>query len=245
MGAQSKAPFMMEVATRTDADKKGGHLARDAKTGGLLLRESAQCPEADEKAFQDVTKYRFFNTNNLWVDLVALKDIFEKNGGCIPLPVMQNAKTVDPRDKKSTPVLQLETAMGAAISCFEGASAIVVPRERFAPVKTTNDLLALRSDAYQVTPDQRIVLVPARAGVPPTIKLDGRYKFVDAMETMMPEGASSLVGCRSLTVEGEVVFAKGCVFLGNVLVRNRGDGPKQLPADTYGCDTVKRTIVDL
>merc|ERR1711972_991246 len=152
MGAQSKAPFMMEVATRTDADKKGGHLARDAKTGGLLLRESAQCPEADEKAFQDVTKYRFFNTNNLWVDLVALKDIFEKNGGCIPLPVMQNAKTVDPRDKKSTPVLQLETAMGAAISCFEGASAIVVPRERFAPVKTTNDLLALRSDASRSHP---------------------------------------------------------------------------------------------
>merc|ERR1711972_966641 len=187
MGAQSKAPFMMEVATRTDADKKGGHLAKDAKTGGLLLRESAQCPEADEKAFQDVTKYRFFNTNNLWVDLVALKDIFEKNGGCIPLPVMQNAKTVDPRDKKSTPVLQLETAMGAAISCFEGASAIVVPRERFAPVKTTNDLLALRSDAYVLTKDFRITLAPARNGVPPTIKLDGRYKFVDAVVGGLPE----------------------------------------------------------
>ena len=43
---ESKAPFMMEVAVRTDADKKGGHLAKDAKTGGLLLRESAQCPEA-------------------------------------------------------------------------------------------------------------------------------------------------------------------------------------------------------
>merc|ERR1711972_953608 len=160
--ASTNAPFMMEVATRTDADKKGGHLAKDAATGGLLLRESAQCPEEDEKAFQDVTKYTYFNTNNLWVDLVALKGIFEKNGGSIPLPVMKNAKTVDPRDKKSLPVLQLETAMGAAISCFEGASAIVVPRERFAPVKTTNDLLALRSDAYQLTKDFRIVLNPAR-----------------------------------------------------------------------------------
>merc|ERR1719492_664130 len=121
--ASTKAPFMMEVATRTDADKKGGHLAKDAKTGGLLLRESAQCPEEDEKAFQDVTKYTYFNTNNLWVDLVALKAIFEKNGGSIPLPVMKNSKTVDPRDNKSTKVLQLETAMGAAISCFEGATA--------------------------------------------------------------------------------------------------------------------------
>jgi UDP-N-acetylglucosamine pyrophosphorylase len=144
--AGTGAPFMMEVATRTDADKKGGHLAKDNKTGGLLLRESAQCPEADEKAFQDTSKYTYFNTNNLWVDLEALKAAFEKNNGCLPLPVMKNAKTVDPRDKKSTKVTQLETAMGAAISCFEGAKALQIPRSRFAPVKTTSDLLALRSD---------------------------------------------------------------------------------------------------
>merc|ERR1719502_316468 len=106
----------------------------------------------------------------------------------IPLPVMKNAKTVDPRDKKSTPVLQLETAMGAAISCFPGASAVVIPRSRFAPVKTTNDLLALRSDAYVLTPDFRVELAPARRGVPPNIKLDGRYKFVDAMDTITPNG---------------------------------------------------------
>merc|ERR1712117_133979 len=143
------------------------------------------------EAFQDVTKYKFFNTNNLWVDLVALKAIFDKNGGSIPLPVMKNAKTVDPRDKKSTPVLQLETAMGAAISCFEGATAVVIPRERFAPVKTTNDLLALRSDAYVLTEDFRIVLSPGREGVPPNIKLDGTYKFVDGMERLIPHGAPS------------------------------------------------------
>merc|ERR1719510_2516662 len=175
--ASSKAPFMMEVATRTDADKKGGHLAKDAKTGGLLLRESAQCPDEDEKEFQNVGKYKFFNTNNLWVDLQALKAQFEKHGGMLPLPVMTNSKTVDPRDKKSTKVLQLETAMGAAIGCFEGAEALVIPRSRFAPVKTTNDLLALRSDAYTLTEDFRIVLAPPRGGVPPNIKLDGMYKF--------------------------------------------------------------------
>merc|ERR1719410_1286537 len=118
--AGSGAPFMMEVAARTDADKKGGHLAKDKATGGLLLRESAQCPDEDEKAFQDVSKYKYFNTNNLWVDLVALKAAFDKNGGSLPLPVMKNDKTVDPRDKKSPKVIQLETAMGAAISCFEG-----------------------------------------------------------------------------------------------------------------------------
>jgi len=241
--ASTGAPFMMEVATRTDADKKGGHLAKDAATGGLLLRESAQCPEEDEKAFQDTSKYKFFNTNNLWVDLVALKDIFEKNAGAIPLPVMKNAKTVDPRDKKSLPVLQLETAMGAAISCFEGATAVVIPRERFAPVKTTNDLLALRSDAYQITDDFRIVLAPECKGVPPNIKLDGRYKFVDGMETMVPEGAPSLIGCQSLKVEGGVVFEKGVVLQGGCAISNGGEGSQRLGAGTYGSAVGKEKIV--
>jgi len=236
---------MMEVATRTDADKKGGHLAKDNASGGLLLRESAQCPDEDEKAFQDVSKYKFFNTNNLWVDLPALKAIFEKHGGCIPLPVMKNSKTVDPRDKKSTPVLQLETAMGAAISCFEGATAVVIPRERFAPVKTTNDLLALRSDAYMLTPDCRITLAPARNGVPPNIKLDGRYKFVDALEKMVPEGAPSLIGCHSLAIEGEVVMAAGVVFVGSVIVKNASDGPKTLAAGTYGTVDGEKAVVEL
>merc|ERR1712048_119323 len=113
--AASKAPFMMEVAERTDADKKGGHLAKDSRTGGLILRESAQCASEDEDDFQNVQKHKFFNTNNLWIDLVILKRVFDENNGSIPLPVMQNRKTVDPRDRDSTNVIQLETAMGAAI----------------------------------------------------------------------------------------------------------------------------------
>merc|ERR1711939_1148193 len=102
--ADSGAPFMMEVATRTEADKKGGHLATVKEGGGLTLRESAQCPKEDEKAFQDTSKYTYFNTNNLWVDLVKLKEAFDKQGGALPLPVMLNDKTVDPRNKASTKV---------------------------------------------------------------------------------------------------------------------------------------------
>merc|ERR1712060_402845 len=147
---------------------------------------SAQCPPEDEKAFQDTTRYKYFNTNNLWVDLEKLKALFEKHGGALPLPVMLNEKTVDPRDKKSTKVIQLETAMGAAISCFPGAQAILIPRTRFAPVKTTNDMLALMSDAYEVTEDHRVVLKPQRSGVPPNVKLDGCYKFVDDLMKLVP-----------------------------------------------------------
>jgi len=237
--ADSKAPFMMEVATRTDADKKGGHLARDNAAGGLLLRESAQCPEEDEKEFQNIQKYTYFNTNNLWVDLVALKEAFNKAGGTLPLPVMKNGKTVDPRDKASTKVIQLETAMGAAISCFEGAQAIVIPRSRFAPVKTTNDLLALRSDAYTLTPDFRIELAPSRAGVPPNIKLDGAYKFVDAMETLTPNGTPSLISCSKLVVEGQIEFAADVVIKGAVTFKNAGEGKKVVASGTYEDTTVE------
>jgi len=237
--AGTGAPFMMEVAVRTDADKKGGHLAKKKEGGGLLLRESAQCPEEDEKAFQDTQKYGYFNTNNLWVDLIALKDQFSKHGGSLPLPVMKNSKTVDPRDKASTKVLQLETAMGAAIECFEGATALVIPRSRFAPVKTTNDLFALRSDAYVVTKDFRIVLNDERKGVPPDVKLDGMYKFTDAMETLIPCGAPSLLGCKKVVVEGRMTFAKGVVVKGTVTFKNGSSESKDVAAGTYEDTTVE------
>merc|ERR1719261_1667359 len=231
--AKSGKPFAMECAARTDADKKGGHLAADAKTGGLLLRESAQCPDEDEKKFQDVSKYKFFNTNNLWVNLEALKATMEKNDGVLPLPVIKNSKTVDPRDKKSTKVLQLETAMGAAIASFPDAGAILIPRTRFAPVKTTNDMLGLMSDAYTVTDDFRMELCAERNGVPPNVKLDGAYKFVDALNKLVPNGPPSLIGCSKLTIEGKVVLATGVVFKGEVKVVNKADEPKTLAAGTY------------
>jgi UDP-N-acetylglucosamine pyrophosphorylase len=236
--ANSGAPFMMEVAARTDADKKGGHLAVLKSTGGLTLRESAQCPEADEKAFQDTQRYQYFNTNNLWVDLTKLKDLFEKQGGALPMPVMVNDKTVDPRDKKSTKVIQLETAMGAAISSFEGATAILIPRTRFAPVKKCDDLLALRSDAYVLTEDFRMELAPERNGVPPTVKLDDMYKFVDAMDTMIPNGVPSLVGCKSLKIEGPIVFEAGVVIKGDVKISNPSKDKKTVATGTYADTTI-------
>jgi len=174
------------------------------------------------------------------VDLQALQEAFKKNDGTIPLPVMKNGKTVDPRDKTSTKVIQLETAMGAAISCFEGAIALKIPRTRFAPVKTTNDLFALRSDAYVLTPDFRIELAPSRQGVPPNIKLDGAYKFVDTMDTLIPHGVPSLVGCDKLVVEGSLEFAAGVVIKGSVTFKNSDKDKKVVPSGMY-----ENTTLDL
>ncbi len=227
--ARERIPFLMEVADRTAADRKGGHLARRAD-GGLVLREVAQTPDEDLDAFQDITRHRFFNTNTLWIDLRALAAVLEERDGVLGLPMIVNRKTVDPADPGSPAVLQLETAMGAAIDVFDGAAAIRVPRTRFAPVKTTNDLLALRSDAYALHDDGRIAIAPERDGDgAPLVDLDSaHFKLLRDFDARFPAGAPSLVACESLTVCGDVEFGADVVVRGAVTVEQDGDGPLRI-----------------
>src|SRR5215210_3630552 len=171
--AREGLPFPMEVADRTEADRKGGHPAR-LRDGGLVLRETAQTPEEDLEALQDTERHRYFNANNLWIDLRALDAALRERDGVLGLPMIRNEKTVDPSEASSPAVYQIETAMGAAIEVFEGARALRVPRRRFAPVKTTDDLLALRSDAFELTDDARVVLAGERESAP-YVALDSDY----------------------------------------------------------------------
>lgn len=216
--AENGHHFVMEAADRTAADRKGGHLCR-LSNGRLGLRESAQCRSEDQSEFQDVTRHRFFNTNNLWLHLPTLARALEHSGGYLPLPTIVNRKTLDPRDPSSPPVLQLETAMGAAISLFEAAAAVRVPRRRFSPVKNTNDLLAVRSDAYELSEDSQVVLRAERSE-PPLVLLDERYfKMIDAFEERFPDGPPSLRYCTSLRVDGDVVFGKAVTVEGEATIR--------------------------
>lgn len=228
--AKSGAPFMMEVTRRTAADRKGGHLARRKSDGRLLLREVAQCPEEDLASFQDIERHRFFNTNNLWLRLDLLKEQLEADQGVLPLPMIRNKKTVDPRNKQSPAVYQLEVAMGAAIECFDGALAIDVPRSRFAPVKSTSDLLALRSNAYEILENGQVRLHPSRAGQPPLISLSDQYKMVDSLEGL---GVPGLLGCRSLKVDGKVHFEAGAEIEGDVALVNNAPEIRVIPAGLH------------
>jgi UTP--glucose-1-phosphate uridylyltransferase len=222
--ANEEIPFVMEVADRTEADRKGGHIARRRDGAGLVLREIAQTPDEDVEAFQDTERHRFFNTNTLWVDLEALRALLDERDGVLGLPMIVNRKTVDPSDGASPEVVQLETAMGAAIDVFDGARALRVPRRRFAPVKTTSDLLALRSDAYVLTDEAHVEPAEGRDG-PPVIDLDDAYyKLLAEFEARFPAGAPSLVACERLTVEGDVVFGADVVVRGAVTVEHDGDG---------------------
>ena len=226
--AREEIPFAMEVTQRTEVDRKGGHLAR-RPGGGYLLRESAQTPDEDLAALQDISRHRYLNTNNLWVDLRALGELLRERSGVLGLPLIVNRKTVDPGDKGTPAVYQLETAMGAAIGVFDGAQPVRVPRRRFAPVKTTEDLLALRSDAYVLASDARVELAPERGGTPPVVDLDGdHYKLLRDFDARFPAGAPSLVACERLAVEGDVTFGRDVVVRGAVTVT----GPRRIEDGT-------------
>jgi len=253
--ATTDAPFMMECCERTENDKKGGHLCVRNSDKQLILRESAMCADEDEDAFQDITKHRFFNTNNLWIRLDKLKEIIDKFGGFIPLPMIKNKKTVDPKDDSSQKVLQLETAMGAAIECFQGASALVVERNRFAPVKKCNDLLLLRSDAYIIDENYIPVLNPKCGGKAPVISLDSKkYKLVGKLEEATEGGIPSLVDCKRLKIKGLVRMSQKTSFVGDVSIENSSSESKFIPAgvladtsidlsDTPGLGPLKADII--
>lgn len=218
----NRLPFLMEVADRTGADRKGGHLARRSSDGRLILRESAQCPAEDAESFQDIGRHRFFNTNNLWLNLPALNRLLEEKNGVLGLPMIRNSKTLDPRDPATPEVYQLETAMGAAIALFDGAGALRVPRARFAPVKSCDDLLAVRSDAFVLANDWQIAPNPVRALGPLVVSLDTRYyKLIDDLEARFPFGPPSLVDCERLIVQGDVRFGAEVVCRGVVKVINK------------------------
>lgn len=227
--AMARLPFLMEVADRTPADRKGGHLAQ-RPDGQLILRELAQCPPQEVDTFQDIHRYRYFNTNNLWVHLPTLYQVLSERQGVLGLPLILNEKPVDPTDLTSPRVYQLETAMGSAIACFAGAQALVVPRSRFIPVKKNNDLLLLWSDIYHLDDAFHLTMDPLRATPTlegaPLIFLDERYyQLIDDMRERFPYGAPSLVQCTELRVEGNVYFGRDVTLQGKVHIVNDSQTP--------------------
>ena len=217
--AQSGAPYAAEVCRRTINDKKGGHLAVRKADGQLILRDTAQTAPEEMHYFTDEHRHPFFHTNNLWFDLTKLRDALLERESVLGLPMIRNEKTVDPADSSSTPVIQIESAMGAAIEVFTGATAICVGRDRFQPVKTTNELLLLRSDVYDLGDDGRLV---ATGDSSPEIDLDPRYyKKVDGFAARIPQ-APSLRNATALKVRGDWSFGADVCVEGSVELTEDG-----------------------
>ena len=118
-----------------------------------------------------------------------MREELDRRGGILGLPLIRNVKNLDPADPSTPKVVQIETAMGAAIEVFEDARTIEVGRDRFIPVKTTNDLLVLRSDVYDLGRDFGL----DQASDVPFVELDPDfYKLVGDFDQRFPQGAPSL-----------------------------------------------------
>lgn len=216
--AESDAPFLMEVCHRREMDKKGGHLAKDES--GFVLRERAQATQEEIEQFEDITKYSYFNSNSIWLNLVKLQKHIEEKG-LLLLPLIANQKNLNPADSNSPKVFQLETAMGSAISLFENTKAVEIPQTRFRPVKKNNDLLLLWSDRFKLNNKGELQEVEG-ATKSINIELDSTYFafYTDLKDRVTPESIPSLKECTSLTVSGNIVFGENCVFNGDVRISN-------------------------
>ncbi|MCW2797851.1 UTP--glucose-1-phosphate uridylyltransferase [Nocardioides sp.] len=209
--AASGAPFAIEAVRRTASDRKGGHFARRKSDGRLVLRETAQTAPEDHQALADLDRHRFASTNNIWIDLRALRTLLDEADGALRLPFICNRKSADPADPSSPRVVQIESAIGAAIENFEGARTVEVSRSRFIPVKTTDDLLVLRSDCYTLTDD--FILEPAFEALP-FVELGPVYKQPWELDRRFPWGAPGLRQATALRVAGDWTFGRGVRIVG-------------------------------
>ena len=179
--------------------------------------------------FQNIEQYSYFNTNNIWINLEHLQALIDKEG-IVKLPMIINPKPLDPRDENSSPVFQLETAMGAAISLFEGARAVCVPRERFFPVKTCNDLLVLRSDRFVLLKNG--CLAPNPRAQTKTVQIDldpTHYRNIDDFNKRFSNGIPSLLECESLRVVGDVIFEPNVAIKGSITIMNSRNTSAVIP----------------
>ncbi|KAJ6935908.1 hypothetical protein NC652_010829 [Populus alba x Populus x berolinensis] len=178
----------------------------------LLLMNSFNTHDDTQKVneFKSIEKFKIFNTNNLWVNLKAIKRLVEADA--LKMEIIPNPKEVD-----GVKVLQLETAAGAAIRFFDHAIGINVPRSRFLPVKASSDLLLVQSDLYTVV-DGFVIRNPARANpANPSIELGPEFKKVASFLSRF-KSIPSIIELDSLKVAGDVWFGANVTLKGKVSI---------------------------
>jgi len=208
--------FIMEVTDKTRADVKGGTLIN--YEGKIRLLEVAQVPKEHEEDFKSVKKFNVFNTNNLWISMPAMTRILDER--TLDMEIIVNPKTLD----NGLNVYQLETAVGAAMKCFENATGINVPRSRFLPVKKSSDLLLVMSNLYSLQYGALVMSPKRMFPSTPLIKL-GDNHFKKVANFLSRFGSSpDVLELDHLTVSGDVTFGRGVSLTGTVIIiANHGD----------------------
>jgi len=208
--ASRKIDFLMEVTEKTRADVKGGTLID--YDGRLRLLEIAQVPEYHKTDFTSIRKFKIFNTNSIWISLSAIKEVLQKN--LLDLEVIENRKKIGTGEE----VVQLETALGAAIKHFSNSKGMVVPRSRFLPVKMCSDLFLLQSSLFSVKHGTLVMSGNRTTDTPPVVRLVGKnFKKVFDYKKKV-KGPINIDELDRLTISGDVSLGKNVTLKGNVII---------------------------
>jgi UTP--glucose-1-phosphate uridylyltransferase len=210
----SKTEYIMELTDKTKADVKGGTIID--YDGRVRLLEIAQVPKEHVNEFKAIKKFKYFNTNNIWMNLRAIKRVVEENE--LEMEIIPNEKSIsaDKKGEADVSIIQLETAVGAAIRHFRNAHGVNVPRRRFLPVKTCSDLMLVKSDLYSLQHGQ-LVIDPNRFGGAPLIKLGSHFKKVSDFQKRIPS-IPRIVELDHLTITGAVNLGRGVTLKGTVII---------------------------
>ncbi|KAI7706954.1 putative UTP--glucose-1-phosphate, partial [Hortaea werneckii] len=180
------------------------------------LLEIAQVPKQYVNEFKSIKKFKYFNTNNIWMNIRAVKRVVENNE--LTMEIIPNGKSIpaDNKGEADLSIIQLETAVGAAIKHFKNAHGVNVPRRRFLPVKTCSDLMLVKSDLYTLKHGQ-LVMDPNRFGPAPLIKLGSDFKKVSSFQSRIGS-IPKILELDHLTITGPVNLGRGVVLKGTVII---------------------------
>lgn len=204
-----RCDFLMEVTDRTRADVKGGTLIE--LDGKLQLLEIAQVPREHTDEFMSVSEFKIFNTNNLWVSLECVRRLDRQQA--LHMEIIASSQTLPSGQE----VIRLETAAGSAIRSFARPRGVNVPRSRFLPVKTTSDLLLVKSNLYELRGGALEMSERREFKTVPLVKLGAPFTKVQDLQTRF-ENIPDLLDLDHLTVSGDVTFGKDVVLKGTVII---------------------------
>lgn len=206
---ETESEFLMEVTDKTRSDIKGGTLINYNEK--IRLLEIAQVPGERVDDFKSVSKFKIFNTNNLWISLKGIKRVVENSE--LKMEIIENPKRTSDGEK----IIQLETAVGAAIKHFKNAHGVNVPRSRFLPVKGTSDLLLVQSDLFNLKHGELVMSEKRQFKSVPLVKLGEEFKKVAGYYGRF-KTIPNILELDHLTVTGDVVFGSGVSLKGTVII---------------------------
>ncbi|XP_052192369.1 UTP--glucose-1-phosphate uridylyltransferase-like isoform X2 [Diospyros lotus] len=211
---QNRIQYCMEVIPNISSDFEGSIL--HSHEGEFQLSDIAQMPQK-----HSLEKFKLLDTGNLWMNLKAVKRLFETD-----------ALTVEsyPVSKKVSDdeILLQDRRATSAMRFFHRTIGVNVPQSRFQPLMATSDLLLVQSDLYTYAEG---ILTRNNARVKPanpSIELGREFEKLSNFRSRF-KSIPSIIELDSLKVTGDVWFGAGITLKGKVTITAKQGMKLEIP----------------